>query len=143
MPEIEEAFLEEIAALGPEGNEWAGGMSLYANNCTVCHGINGQGSDLGLPLNTEELRSREADELARIIGEGVPGTAMAGWKNSLMGGLGDALPAAFQAVGAAPPVDHLRLLHLVAPVVLGRQAGRRAHRAVHVLHPTADAADQE
>jgi mono/diheme cytochrome c family protein len=83
VPEIEEEFLQEIAALGPEGNTWAEGMSLYANNCTVCHGINGEGSDLGLPLNTAELRSREAGELARIIGEGVPGTAMAGWKNSL------------------------------------------------------------
>ena len=83
VPEIAEAFLEEIAALSPEGSIWAEGMSLYANNCTVCHGINGQGSDLGLPLNTAELRAREAVELARIISEGVPGTAMAGWKNSL------------------------------------------------------------
>ena len=83
VPQVEKAFLEEIAALSPEGNIWAEGMHIYANNCTVCHGINGEGSDLGLPLNTPELRVREAAELVRIIGEGVPGTAMVAWKNTL------------------------------------------------------------
>jgi mono/diheme cytochrome c family protein len=93
VPEIEEEFLAEISALGPEGNIWAEGLGLFANNCTVCHGINGQGSDLGVALNTEELRTREAVELARIIGEGVPGTAMAGWQNSLSAEDIDALVA--------------------------------------------------
>jgi mono/diheme cytochrome c family protein len=83
VPEVDEAFLEEITALGPDGNIWAEGMSLYATNCTVCHGIHGEGSDLGLPLNTTELRARDTAELARIVSEGVPGTAMAGWKNTL------------------------------------------------------------
>ena len=93
VPEIKEEFLAEIAALDPEGNSWAEGMGLYANNCTICHGINGQGSDLGVALNTEQLRTREAAELTRIIGEGVPGTAMAGWKNTLSAGEIDALVA--------------------------------------------------
>jgi mono/diheme cytochrome c family protein len=86
VPDVEEAILEEIALLDPEGYLWAEGMRLYASNCTVCHGIDGQGSDLGVPLNTAELRAREAEELTRIIGEGVPGTAMVGWKNALSAG---------------------------------------------------------
>jgi mono/diheme cytochrome c family protein len=83
IPAVEQDFLDEVAALGPDGDQWAKGMALYASNCTVCHGVNGEGSELGAALNTPELRVREADELARIIGEGVPGTAMAGWKHSL------------------------------------------------------------
>ena len=86
VPEVEDDFLQEIAGLGPDGGQWAEGISLFANNCTVCHGVNGEGSDLGAALNTAELREREADELARIITEGVPGTAMAGWKNSMSAG---------------------------------------------------------
>ena len=93
VPEIEQGFLEEITALDPEGNIWAEGMGLYANNCTVCHGISGEGSDLGVALNVEELRAREAVDLARTISEGVPGTAMAGWKNSLSAEEIDALVA--------------------------------------------------
>lgn len=83
VPQVEEGFLEEIATLAPEGSQWAKGIQLYANNCTVCHGVNGEGSDLGVPLNTAELRLRETIELARIINEGVPGTAMVAWKNTL------------------------------------------------------------
>lgn len=85
VPEVDEEFLEEVVAIGPAGAEWADGMRIFANNCTICHGVNGEGSDLGIPLNTEDLRLREAVELARIINEGVPGTAMAAWKNALSG----------------------------------------------------------
>jgi mono/diheme cytochrome c family protein len=83
VPVVEDSFLAEIAGLGPEGNQWAAGIGLYAANCTVCHGVNGEGSDLGVALNTAELRERETEELLRIISEGVPGTAMPGWNNSL------------------------------------------------------------
>ena len=83
VPEVEEAFLDEVARLDPEGAIWAEGMRLYAANCTVCHGIDGQGSDLGAVLNSAELRTKESEELERIIGAGVPGTAMTGWKNAL------------------------------------------------------------
>ena len=83
VPQVEEEFLAEIAALDPEGSIWAEGIHLYADNCTVCHGVTGHGSDLGLPLNTDEVRAQEAVELSRIISEGVPGTAMVAWKNTL------------------------------------------------------------
>lgn len=83
VPDVDETFLAEVSALGPEGNVWAEGMALFANNCTVCHGVNGEGSTIGLPLNTPEIRVTDAAELARIITEGVPATMMAGWANAL------------------------------------------------------------
>ncbi len=83
VPEVDETFLAEVSALGPEGSVWAEGMALFANNCTVCHGVNGEGSAIGLPLNTPEIRATDAAELARIITEGVPATMMAGWSNAL------------------------------------------------------------
>ena len=96
VPQVEDDFLAEIAALDAEGGVWAEGIHLYANNCTVCHGVNGEGSDLGLPLNTDEVRAQEAVELARIIGEGVPGTAMVAWRNALSDGEIEALVAFLQ-----------------------------------------------
>lgn len=83
VPTIEDSVLEQITALGPEGNVWAEGMQLYANNCTLCHGLNGEGSDLGIPLNTPEIRALEATEITRTITEGVPGTMMVGWSSAL------------------------------------------------------------
>jgi mono/diheme cytochrome c family protein len=83
VPEIDESFMAEVVALNPEGAIWAEGMSIYANNCTVCHGINGEGSDLAVPLNTPEIRTTDSAELTRIINEGVPGTMMAGWGDAL------------------------------------------------------------
>ena len=83
VPEMDEALLAEVSALSPEGRSWAAGMSTYASNCTICHGINGEGSDLALPLNTPEIRSTGTAELARIISEGLPGTMMAGWGDVL------------------------------------------------------------
>ncbi|MEZ4642833.1 MAG: c-type cytochrome [Chloroflexota bacterium] len=83
VPEVDEAFLAEVTALGDAGSEWAAGMQLFANNCTVCHGINGEGSDLGVPLHTADVQATDAAELVRIITEGVPGTMMAAWDKSL------------------------------------------------------------
>jgi mono/diheme cytochrome c family protein len=83
VPQVDDDFLAQIAALDPQGSQWAEGIHLFANNCTVCHGVNGEGSDLGVPLNTDDLRAQEAVELARIITEGVPGTAMVSWQNTL------------------------------------------------------------
>jgi len=83
VPEADEKFLAEVAALSPDGSVWAEGMSIYAGNCTICHGINGEGSDLAVPLNTSEIRATDTAELVRIINEGVPGTMMAGWNGVL------------------------------------------------------------
>lgn len=83
VPQVDEAFLAEVAALSDAGSEWAAGMQLFANNCTICHGINGEGSDLGVPLHTADVQATDGATLARIISEGVPGTMMVGWDKSL------------------------------------------------------------
>jgi mono/diheme cytochrome c family protein len=83
VPQVDEGTLEQVAALAPAGEQWAEGMTLYANNCATCHGVNGEGSDLGVPLNTAEVAATAAAELTRLINEGVPGTMMAGWDNTL------------------------------------------------------------
>ena len=83
VPDVDEDFLEQVAALGTEGAVWAEGIQLYANNCTTCHGVTGEGSELGVSLNTPELRATDADDLARIIHEGVPGTMMPSWDKVL------------------------------------------------------------
>ena len=84
VAEIAPERLAEIAELDAEsGTQWAAGMQLYANNCTLCHGIRGEGSDLAVPLNTPDIQATDGAELQRIISQGVPGTLMVGWENSL------------------------------------------------------------
>jgi mono/diheme cytochrome c family protein len=83
VPEVSDELLAQVAALGPEAERWAAGMQTFAENCTICHGISGEGSDLGVALNTAELRAKDADTLARTIREGVPGTMMASWSKVL------------------------------------------------------------
>ncbi|MEZ4594182.1 MAG: c-type cytochrome [Chloroflexota bacterium] len=84
IPSVDPEMVAQIIEMSAEsGFAWAEGFQLYATNCTVCHGIEGEGSDLGLPLNTEDIQSRDADELVRIISEGVSGTAMVPWHNVL------------------------------------------------------------
>jgi mono/diheme cytochrome c family protein len=62
----------------------ASGLQIYATNCVACHGANGEGTTLAPALNTDELRARlTADDIARIVTQGVPGTLMAGWARAL------------------------------------------------------------
>ncbi len=79
VPELDEALIAQVITNNPEGAVWAEGMQLYAQNCTICHGVNGEGSNLAVPLNTPEVRAQSSDVLARTISEGVAGTAMTGW----------------------------------------------------------------
>ncbi len=96
VPEVDEAFLEEVAALDPAGAVWAEGMQIYANNCTICHGVNGEGSDLGVPVNTPELRAEGTETLINTVTGGVPGTAMVAWDNVLEPGEIEAVIAFLQ-----------------------------------------------
>lgn len=83
VPVVDEAFVAQVTALGEAGAAWAAGIQLYASNCTVCHGVNGEGSSLGVALHTPEVQAMETAVLTRIISEGVPGTLMVGWRNAL------------------------------------------------------------
>lgn len=96
VPDVTEAQLAQISALGPEGQLWSEGFQLYANTCVTCHGANGEGSTLGVPLNTPEVRAQDAASLTRTIVEGVPGTMMAAWGTLLEASELDALVAFLQ-----------------------------------------------
>ena len=52
---------------------------LVLQDCGSCHGMSLKGG-LGPDLTPEALAGREADEVARIVLDGVPGTAMPPWR---------------------------------------------------------------
>lgn len=54
-------------------------MSLYAENCSVCHGIQGEGIGVTPPLDHAGLRASDYDTLYKIISRGLYGTAMPAW----------------------------------------------------------------
>lgn len=82
IPTVDDGFLAQVAALDPEGMTWAQGYQLYAGQCTICHGVSGEGTVLGVALNTPEIRDTGESELARVIREGAPGTLMASWEQT-------------------------------------------------------------
>ena len=55
---------------------------MLVQDCGSCHGLTMKGG-LGRPLTREALADSDADTLAAIILEGVPGTAMPGWRSIL------------------------------------------------------------
>lgn len=63
----------------------ANGQQLFAQNCTTCHGDNGEG-DVGPALNNKAfLKSAEDGRISSLIGSGVPGTAMPSWSETFGG----------------------------------------------------------
>lgn len=52
---------------------------MVIQDCGSCHGLTMKGG-LGSPLTAEALAPAEAEGLAAIILDGVPGTAMPGWR---------------------------------------------------------------
>jgi mono/diheme cytochrome c family protein len=74
-----------VAAATPAGDE---PKTLFARNCASCHGASGMGDGpaappLARPPANFHLRQPGADQAAKIIAEGVPGTAMPPWKAKL------------------------------------------------------------
>ncbi|HET8568030.1 MAG TPA: cytochrome c [Candidatus Limnocylindria bacterium] len=68
----------------------AAGRAVYERNCLVCHGQRGRGDGpAGLALNPRPLDLKlhvplhAPGEHFHWISEGIPGTAMAGWKTQL------------------------------------------------------------
>ena len=64
-------------------------MSLYAENCAVCHGLSGEGIGSIPSLNNEGLRTMDYDELLKTINRGRYDTAMPAWNKSDGGPLSD------------------------------------------------------
>jgi len=54
-------------------------MTLYAQNCSVCHGVAGEGIGATPALDNPALRSSDALALTKIISRGLFGTTMPAW----------------------------------------------------------------
>lgn len=55
------------------------GQLIYAQNCVVCHGANGQGIGSYPGLDNEGVRAMDYDTLFKTVERGRYGTAMAAW----------------------------------------------------------------
>ena len=64
-------------------------MTLYAENCSVCHGIAGEGIGSIPPLDSPGLRETDADTLSKILARGLYGTSMPAWSKEDGGPLSD------------------------------------------------------
>jgi mono/diheme cytochrome c family protein len=72
------ASLQTLKDQWPLGDP-ATGAALYTANCQACHGPQGEGG-IGLPLQPSAfVQSQNNSELVKFIGDGRPGTAMAGF----------------------------------------------------------------
>lgn len=65
------------------------GMTLYAENCSVCHGLSGEGIGATPPLNSPGLQSMAFDDIYKIISRGRYDTAMPAWSKEDGGPLSD------------------------------------------------------
>lgn len=64
-------------------------MTIYAENCAVCHGLNGEGIGATPPLNAPGPQSMPFDELYKVIARGRFDTAMPAWSKEDGGPLSD------------------------------------------------------
>lgn len=64
-------------------------MTLYAENCAVCHGLRGDGIGAIPALDTEALRTADSGALFKIIARGLYNTAMPAWSIEDGGPLSD------------------------------------------------------
>ena len=55
------------------------GMSLYADGCASCHGVDGEGVSAPALNSKQFLDSAVVDQIIALVSHGVPGTAMAAW----------------------------------------------------------------
>jgi mono/diheme cytochrome c family protein len=64
-------------------------MTLYAQNCSVCHGLAGEGIGATPPLNNPALQTMPYEDLAKTIERGRFNTAMPAWSKEDGGPLSD------------------------------------------------------
>jgi mono/diheme cytochrome c family protein len=64
-------------------------MTLYAENCAVCHGLHGEGIGPTPPLNNPALAAMPYEELFKTIARGRYGTSMPAWSQEDGGPLSD------------------------------------------------------
>jgi len=54
-------------------------MTIYAQNCSVCHNLAGEGIGSNPPLNTPVLKTADTEVMFKTIARGLYGTAMPAW----------------------------------------------------------------
>ena len=54
-------------------------MTLYAENCSVCHGVSGEGIGATPPLNNPALKTMPFEDIYKTISRGRYQTAMPAW----------------------------------------------------------------
>jgi mono/diheme cytochrome c family protein len=64
-------------------------MTLYAENCAVCHGLNGEGIGANPALNNPALATMPFEEIVKVIARGRYATAMPAWSKKDGGPLSD------------------------------------------------------
>lgn len=64
-------------------------MTLYAQNCSVCHGLSGEGLGATPPLNSDALRTMSYDDITKTVARGRFNTAMPAWSKEDSGPLSD------------------------------------------------------
>ncbi len=57
------------------------GKTVYAKNCTQCHGNNRQGMGPAPALDSDKVRTANPGELFWFIGTGNPSSGMPAWPN--------------------------------------------------------------
>ena len=67
------------AAPAPSPDRQAALEHMVIQDCGSCHGLTMRGG-LGSAITPQDLAGRDADGLAQIILDGIPGTAMPPWR---------------------------------------------------------------
>jgi mono/diheme cytochrome c family protein len=138
-------FVLALAVLATASSAAPDAVALYHNYCSVCHGDHGDGKSRAagalstMPRDfTSEASRRDLnrERIASAIADGVPGTAMVGWKTQLSKADIDSLAEHVlnrYVKGAAATAG-------VAPAISGTRAhgGREADAAASTSAPTVD-----
>jgi len=92
------------AALGGQVIDYDLALSLFAGNCSECHGETGEGTFDAPQLNNAYVQSMSADRLTAIVSTGVRNTDMAGFVTTLSPGEIGTLVGLLQTWGRPPEV---------------------------------------
>lgn len=80
--EVTEEILASLAAI-PNGETLSEGLTIYAQNCAACHNGDGSGTLIAPAIDTPDIRMKSPVEIVQTVNNGITGTLMAGWQNSL------------------------------------------------------------
>jgi mono/diheme cytochrome c family protein len=83
---IEPSARDEARALQLQSLETQG-EAAFAQNCSSCHGLNGEGSDAPALNSQQFLTSATDDQAATLVAVGVPGTQMNAYSQDYGGSL--------------------------------------------------------